>query len=83
MDGDDSVFDISKQVRHRRQGFRERGVSYLSPRYDIADRQQFVNIREPAEIMFNFTGRLQQLEGKDSLFPPPPQWRSPKIRKSG
>jgi hypothetical protein len=68
MDDDDSVFDIAKRVRDSRKMLQAREANHLSPLYDIPDKQQSAKAFESAEIMFNFTGRFQQLESKDSLF---------------
>lgn len=68
MNDDDSLFDIAKRVSRSRQRLPKAGANCLSSLNDALDKKQDVEGVLPTEILFNFTGRFQQLEGTDSLF---------------
>jgi amino acid adenylation domain-containing protein/non-ribosomal peptide synthase protein (TIGR01720 family) len=63
-----SAIDVLRQVKDQRRRIPGRGVPYFGSRFLTAQgKEQFAG-HGPAEIMFNYTGRFQQLERDDALF---------------
>ncbi|UZP34632.1 hypothetical protein NXS19_002448 [Fusarium pseudograminearum] len=62
------AIDVLRQVKDQRRRIPGRGVPYFGSRFLTAQgKEQFAG-HGPAEIMFNYTGRFQQLERDDALF---------------
>jgi non-ribosomal peptide synthase protein (TIGR01720 family) len=60
--------DVLRQVKDQRRRVPGRGLPYFSSRFLTARGKEAFAGHSPAEIMFNYLGRFQQLERADALF---------------
>lgn len=63
-----SIFDAIRIAKDNRTNVPGKGLPYFSCRYHSESGREAFKNHDVVEIMFNFTGRYQQLEGDDSLF---------------
>ncbi|KAM5449084.1 NRPS cluster protein [Microsporum canis] len=66
-----SVFDAIKMVKDRRSGVPGKGLPYFACRYYSESGKEAFKDHQAVEVMFNFTGRYQQLEAEEGLFKRP------------
>jgi non-ribosomal peptide synthase protein (TIGR01720 family) len=67
---EDDVVQTIRQVKDCRRKIRDNGREYFAHRYLTADGKQRLAADEPMEILFNYLGKMQQLESVDTLFQP-------------
>ncbi|KAF2683049.1 acetyl-CoA synthetase-like protein [Lentithecium fluviatile CBS 122367] len=66
----DDVVQTVRQVKDIRRKVTDNGRPYFAHRYLTEDGKQRFAQHEPMEILFNYLGKMQQLESDDSLFQP-------------
>ena len=69
-DEEDNVVQTVRQVKDSRRKIPANGREYFAHRYLTDDGKQRFATHEPMEILFNYLGKMQQLESDDSLFQP-------------
>ncbi|KAF2257728.1 acetyl-CoA synthetase-like protein [Lojkania enalia] len=63
-----SAVHVLRQVKDQRRRIPGRGVPYFGSRF-LTDRgREVFSGHSPAEVIFNYTGRFQQVEREDALF---------------
>jgi len=65
---EDDVVQTVRQVKDTRRKVVDNGRPYMAHRYLTEAGQQRFAEHEPMEILFNYLGKMQQLESSDSLF---------------
>ncbi|EGD86453.1 hypothetical protein H112_07392 [Trichophyton rubrum D6] len=66
-----SVVDAIRMVKDRRNGLPGKGLPYFACRYYSESGRDAFSNHDIVEVMFNFTGRYQQLETEEGLFKRP------------
>ncbi|KDB21383.1 hypothetical protein H109_06681 [Trichophyton interdigitale MR816] len=66
-----SVVDAIRMVKDRRSGLPGNGLPYFACRYYSESGRDAFSNHDIVEVMFNFTGRYQQLEAEEGLFKRP------------
>jgi non-ribosomal peptide synthase protein (TIGR01720 family) len=69
-DDEDNVVQTIRQVKDSRRKIPSNGREYFAHRYLTDDGKQRFATHEPMEILFNYLGKMQQLESNESLFQP-------------
>lgn len=67
---EDEVTHTVRQVKDLRRRIVDNGRPYFAHRYLTEDGQSRFGNHEPMEVIFNYLGKTQQQETKDSLFQP-------------
>ncbi|KAJ4350472.1 uncharacterized protein N0V89_009093 [Didymosphaeria variabile] len=67
---EDDVVQTVRQVKDLRRKVTDNGRPYFAHRYLSKDGQSRFGDHEPMEILFNYLGKMQQLEAADALFQP-------------
>lgn len=67
---EDDVVQTVRQIKDLRRKITGNGRPYFAHRYLTHDGQRRFADHEPMEILFNYLGKMQQLESDDSLFRP-------------
>ncbi|KAK2825760.1 NRPS, partial [Arthroderma sp. PD_2] len=68
---DVSIVDTIKMVKDRKSGIPGKGLPYFACRYYSESGREAFKDHHAVEVMFNFTGRYQQLETDEGLFKRP------------
>ena len=67
---EDDVVQTVRQVKDNRRRVVDNGRPYFAHRFLTKDGQTRYAQHEPMEILFNYLGKMQQLEASDALFQP-------------
>lgn len=67
---EDDVVQTLRQVKDLRRKVDQNGRPYFAHRFLTEDGQSRFAGHEPVEILFNYLGKMQQLEAPDALFQP-------------
>lgn len=67
---EDDVIHTVRQVKDLRRKVADNGRPYFAHRFLTKDGQTQFADHEPMEILFNYLGKMQQLEAADALFQP-------------
>jgi non-ribosomal peptide synthase protein (TIGR01720 family) len=67
---EDDVIQTVRQVKDLRRKVTDNGRPYFAHRFLTEDGQTRFAEHEPIEILFNYLGKMQQLEAADALFQP-------------
>ncbi|KAF2020287.1 acetyl-CoA synthetase-like protein [Aaosphaeria arxii CBS 175.79] len=67
---EDDVVQTVRKVKDLRRNIVDNGRPYYAHRYLTSDGKERFAQHEPIEILFNYLGKMQQLEAEDSLFKP-------------
>ncbi|KAJ5160376.1 Nonribosomal peptide synthetase 1 [Penicillium canariense] len=63
-----TILDTIKRVKDTRRKLTDNGRPYFAKSLLASEQQSYDNFQLPLEILFNYLGKLQQLERADSLF---------------
>lgn len=67
-ENNNNAIDVLRQIKDQRRRIPGRGMPYFASRFLIPEGRERYADHGPAEIVFNYLGRFQQLEREDALF---------------